>query len=186
MKRILLGLLAVFLLGGCKSEESQLRNALAFRNAVLNASGCSFSAKVTTDYGDSIYVFTLDCTLESNGEMRITVTEPESIAGITCTVAGKTGKLLFDETALLFETLTDGQITPIISPWLFMKAVRSGYISQCGSQNGGMLLRIDDTFSDTSFCTEIRLNENRTPIFAEILWQGRRIVSMQITNFTIL
>ena len=185
MKRVLFVLITVVFLGGCKSDRAQMEQALAFRNAVLGADECKFSAVVTTDYGDSIYTFGMDCISKKEGTLHITITEPETIAGITCSVAGETGKLLFDDKVLMFETMTDGQITPVISPWLFMKAIRSGYIAYCGTKEKTVELRIDDTFSDTSFCTEVYFNENKMPVFAEILWQGRRIVSIQISNFSI-
>lgn len=185
MRRVLFVFLAVMLLGGCSNDKVRMEQALAFRNAVLAANECTFSAVVTTDYGDSIYTFGMACTSKKDGTVHITITEPETIKGITCTVAGKNGKILFDDKAVLFETLADGQITPVISPWLFMKAIRGGYIAYSGVKEKQMELRIDDTFSDTPFCTEIYFNENNMPVFAEILWQGRRIVSMEINNFSI-
>ena len=185
MKRVLFVLFTVVFLGGCKSDSTQMEQALAFRNAVLSADQCTFSAVVTTDYGDSLYTFGMDCISDKDGTLHITITKPETIDGITCTVAGETGKLLFDDKAVLFETLADGQITPVISPWLFMKVIRGGYIAFCERKDNNTELRIDDTFSDVSFSTEVYFDETKTPTFAEILWQGRRIVSIDISNFSI-
>ena len=106
MRRVLFVFLAVVLLGGCSNDKVRMEQALAFRNAVLAANDCTFSAVVTTDYGDSIYTFGMACTSKKDGTVHITITEPETIKGITCTVAGKNGKILFDDKAVLFEVFT--------------------------------------------------------------------------------
>lgn len=186
MKRILICMFAVILLGGCKSDSTQMAKAIAFRETIQHAKECTFTAQVTTDYGDSIYTFGVECRADSGNNMNIQVSEPETISGITCNVSGQTGKLIFDDKVLLFETLTDGQITPVLSPWLMMHAIRGGSIAYCTLDDRRMRLRIEDTFSDTPFATEVYLNESNVPCYAEIVWQGRRIVSIQISNFTIL
>ena len=56
------------LLTGCgKTGGTAMDQALQFRAALLAAKGCSFSAKITADYGEKVYTFGMDC--EADGEI---------------------------------------------------------------------------------------------------------------------
>ena len=88
------------LLCGCAArEESRMEEALAFRAALLGAGGCSFLGEITADYGDEVYTFTAACTTDAEGALSFSLTEPETIAGISGTVQSDGGKLTFDGTA---------------------------------------------------------------------------------------
>jgi hypothetical protein len=46
-----------------------------------------------------------------------------------------------------------------------------------------MLLCIDDSYDSDPLRLDVRMDKDGNPISAEILWQGRRILSMEIENF---
>ena len=73
----------LLLLSGCKGSKDSLDRAVALRDRVLRGDGCSFTATVTADYGEQIYIFKMDCKTNREGDLTFTITEPSTIAGIT-------------------------------------------------------------------------------------------------------
>ena len=179
-----MALLSVLLLLGCKKSDSDLNKALSFRQSLMSAQSTQFDCSVTADYGDKIYSFSLRCQFDENGIMMFEVLQPESITGITGKVSKDGGDLIFDNQALGFPIIADGYLSPVSAPWLFMKSLRSGYISSCGRDGDGYRLRTDDSFETNPLQIEIWLNQNFTPIRGEFLWLGKRILTLEVSNFT--
>ena len=185
MKRIIAILCLVVILSGCSGKEEELDKAMNLR-AKLIASDLAFDARVTADYGDKSYTFTLSCKADTKGEMTFTVKEPTSIAGIQGKVSATGGKLTFDDTALAFELMADGQISPVSAPWVLIKTLRSGYLTSCCREGELLRLSIDDSYADDALHLDIWLDASDTPKTAEIYWQGRRLLSVEVENFQIL
>ena len=186
MKRLLVLVLIVALLfAGCSNKTDDMDKFISLRNTVLK-SKCSFETSVTTDYGDTVTKFGLTCSADSAGDMALTVSDPQSISGISCRITGGKGQLTFDDQAVAFEMIADGQITPISAPWLFMKALRGGYVSACSNADPGSMVCVDDSFGDIAFSVDIWLDDRCLPRAAEIIWNGKRIVSMEINSFVIV
>ncbi len=185
MKRIAALLCLVLLLTGCRGAEAELDRAMALR-AKLLAQGVRFSVDITADYGDKIQTFSMDCQTDAKGTLSFTVTKPESISGITGTVSATGGKLTFGDTALAFDLMADGQLSPASAPWILMNTLRSGYLTS-GTQEGELLrLAIDDSYREDALHLDIWVDSNDAPVRGEILWQGRRLLSMDVTGFTFL
>lgn len=185
MKRIIPFLLVLFLLSGCAAANDGMNRAMALRSAIL-AKGARFDATVTADYGDRTYSFGMLCSLDSDGTLTFSVTAPETIAGITGSVSSSGGKLTFDDKALAFSLLADGQVSPVSGPWLLMKTLRSGYLTSCGIEDGCVRIAIDDSYADDALHLDVWLDENDLPKRGEVLWRGRRILSVDIENFVFL
>lgn len=185
MKRIIPILLILVLLAGCAGAQDTMDRAMALRAAIL-AKGAEFDAAVTADYGDKTYSFGMHCQLDAQGTLTFSVTAPETIAGITGTVSSSGGKLTFDGNALAFDLLADGQVSPVSGPWLLMKTLRSGFLTSCGMEDGCIRIAIDDSYEDDALHLDIWLDEKDHPKRGEILWQGRRILSVEIENFAFL
>ena len=83
MKRIAVVLCALLLLTGCAGTQERLDRAIALRSKLLSASGCSFDAVITADYGDITYTFSLNCQGDDQGNLLFSVTAPQTIAGIS-------------------------------------------------------------------------------------------------------
>lgn len=183
--KVLILLLLLGLLFGCTSGEmTPLDEALAFRTALQSAGGCAFLAEVTADYGDEVYTFSLSCDTDHTGTLHFTVTAPESIAGITGTVSGETGNLTFHDTVLSFSALADGQLSPLSAAYTAAQSWRSGYIRTCGVEDGQLVMQVDATYDDNPISTETWLDrEKGIPIFAEICYNGRRMLSVTISDF---
>ncbi len=183
--KILAVILAMLLLGGCKGAEAELDRAMALR-AKLLASSVSFDAEITADYGSELHTFSLYCEGDSQGNLGFRVTAPETIADITGRIDGGEGKLTFRDTVLAFPLLAEDQLSPVSSPWIFYRTLRSGYLTAAGMEEEFLRLTIDDSYEDDALTLDIWLDETDTPVRAEILYDGRRILTLTIENFQIL
>ena len=86
---------------------------------------------------------------------------------------------------LAFPVLADDQLTPVSAPWIFLNSLRSGYLTGCSREEDGICIYIDDSFEENALHLEIYTDENMTPVRAEIIWQDRRVLSIDIRNFTL-
>ena len=185
MKRIGALLLALVIFTGCSGKRQELDRAMTLRADLLGCENCSFDVKITADYGDEIRQFAMSCQADNDGSVSFTVSEPESIAGITGTIAAGEGKLTFDDVALAFPLLADDQVTPVSGPWILMKPLLGGYLTACVLEEELLHLTINDSYEEDALQLEIWLNGDDHPVAAEILYDGRRIVTMRVENFQI-
>lgn len=186
MKRLLAVLVLVFILSGCKGSNDPLDQVMMLRRDILSGSGCSFSATITADYTDALYTFSMDCTADRQGNISFTVTGPETISQITGTVSGKGGHLTFDDHALAFPVLADGELSPVSGPYVFLKALRGGYISASGEDGNLTRVSLNDSYAEDALHLDLWLGEDSLPVQADIYWQGRRALSLQVSEFKIL
>lgn len=184
MKVRVISLFLVLFLTGC-SASSELERGMALRSSLLKSHCVSFDAEVTARFEDRSCSFGLSCQFDERGNMRFTVTSPESISDIQGTVDQKGGNLCFADTALYFELLTDQQISPVTAPWILMKALRSGYITAACTEEGMLRLSVDDSYEENALNLDIWCGEGEIPVRGEILRDGLRIVSMEVKNFVI-
>jgi len=159
---------------------------MALRSRLLQATSCNFAVDITADYGQAVYEFSMTCEADARGDVRFAVTAPETIAGITGTVGGDGGKLTFDHTALQFDLMADEQVTPVSAPWILLKTLRGGYLTSAGMEDGCLRLSIDDSYEDEALHLDIWLNGQDVPLRADIVYDGRRIVSLDVRDFTIV
>ena len=185
MKRILPLLLTVLLLCGCNGADDEMDRAMTLRSKML-ARGVSFETVITADYGDKLHSFSVSCVADEQGNLTFTVLQPEVIAGITGKITAAGGKLTFDDAALSFPLLADGQLTPVAAPWVLIRTLHSGYLTSCGGDGEYLRLAIDDSYEEDALHLDIWLGSEDLPVRGEVLWQGRRILSLEIKNFTFL
>lgn len=179
-------LCVMFLFSGCKGQADPLDNAIALRNRILESEGCSFKASISADYGERVYEFSMECQTNKAGDLTFTVTEPTTIAGIQGKVSHNGGALTFDDKVLAFQTIADGQITPVTAPWLLMKTLRSGYITGSTTDEDGFQITINDSYAEDAFYLNIWVDWAHLPDACEIFWEGRRILTVKVENFTYL
>ena len=186
MKRWAIFLVCVLFLLGCAPGEDALEPGLRLRQQLLEGDGCTFRATVTADYGSYLHTFVIDCQEDRDGELLFQVIAPDTIAGITGSLTADQGRLTFDGEVLAFSPLADGLLAPVSAPRTFTQTLRRGYLVSCGEIDTGFVLSINDSYADNALRLEICLNREERPVSAEIYWQGRRILSMQIEDFQIL
>lgn len=185
MKRFGALLILLAVLSGCGGPDREMDRVMALRARMLGAERISFEADITADYGDELHQFSLGCQGDNRGEVEFLVTEPESISGITGVFSSGEGKLTFDDKALAFPLLADGQITPVSGPWIFLKTLLGGYLTSCGPEGEYLRVTIDDSYADDALQLDIWLDGEDDPVRAEICYDGRRIVTMDIEDFEI-
>lgn len=184
MKRVFLSILLLCVLTGC-SSNSEMQSALDFRAELKKAEQCSFDAVVSADYGDAVYTFQMNCISDATEGLRFTVTDPDSISGITGTISGHEAYLTFDDHVLSFPPLVDGQVTPVTAPWLFFETLSSGYIVSCEKNGEELHLIMDDSYQENPIRLDIWLDTNDVPMHCDILYSGKRILSLDIKNFSL-
>lgn len=186
MKRLASILILVAMLTGCGVNNGELDRAMALRAKLLASSGCSFDATITADYGETVYTFCVGIRGDEKGGVTFTVKEPETIAGITGTVSGEGGRITFDGQVLSFELMADGQLTPVSAPWLLVRSLRSGYVRSCGRDGEQIRLEVADSFREDALNLDIWLGDSDLPVSAQIVYDDRRILSLEVTNFQFL
>ena len=179
-------LLILLLLSGCAEGGSgSLDKALEFRTRLLSAEGGTFSARITADYTDRVYTFVTDCQWDKDGSLSFTVTEPETLAGITGMFESGDGKLTFDGTALDFGILADGQVSPVSCTYVMLTAWRTGYISSAGQTEDGLRITFDSGMEEQPLTVDLWLDEAGLPKYGEITYAGRRILSAELENMVL-
>lgn len=178
-------LCVVLFFAGCKNANEPLENGLSLRTKLLESKGCSFHTTITADYGEKLYVFSMNCTTDSLGNLDFTVTKPATISGITGRISVEGGAVTFDDKVLAFKMLADGQVTPVSAPWLFIKALRSGYLNGCTAGEDTYEMTIDDSYADGTLQLKVQA-QGDFPVSSEIFWQGRRVVTLTVDNFIYL
>lgn len=182
MKKILCALLLVVLMVGCSQNDQLLDRAMGLRAEMISKCG-SFDAEVTADYGSKTIRFRMDCTFDKDGNLEFKVKEPASLAGITGKLTASGGKLTFDQTAMAFENMADDQLSPVSAPWVLIKTLRSGYLTACNEEDGGLRVAIEDSYEEDALHLDVWLDSNDLPKSAEIYWQGRRLLTVNVSNF---
>ena len=178
-------MLILLTLTGCSKTKSMLDKAMTLRVDLLACESYTFDAVITADYGDEVNTFGMHCIGDNDGNLEFTVTEPETIASITGMISAGEGKLTFDDKAVAFSLLADGQVTPVSGPWILMKTLMGGYLTACNEEEGLIHLMIHDSYEDDALELEIWLDQQSHPVQAEIGYEGRRILTMEIENFQI-
>ena len=186
MKQTLALVLCILLLTGCSDGNEPLERGLQFREALLSSEGCSFTAEVTADYEEYVQSFTLACVTDGEGNLSFTVVSPETISGITGTIDAQGGKLTFDDTVLGFPLLAGKTLSPVSAPWILVNTLRSGYLTSACGDSDLLRLSMDDSYRDDALQLDIWLDSENVPVQAEILYDGRRILSLILRDFSIL
>lgn len=180
-------LLTVLFLVGCNGADSEMSRGMALRERLLHCTSCNFDAEITADFGDKTYTFNLQCQGKSDGSMTFSVQKPDTISGISGTLSAGGGKITFDEDrTVAFPMLAEGEVTPVSAPWLLYNTLRSGYLAACGMEGESLRLTINDSYEEEALQLDVWLDAEDRPKSAEIFWEGRRILSIRVSNFQIL
>ena len=186
MKKLAIFVICVFLLSGCRSENKTMNQAISFRQKLLSSNQCTFTCDITVDYGDELHLFSVGCKFDDQVNLSFEVLKPDTISGISGTVRASGGELTFDDNALAFPLIADGYISPISAPWVFMKALRGGYIDSCGNDGGGLCLLLNDSYEENPLQIQVFADSQCVPKRAEMIWKGRRILTIDVVNFSCL
>ena len=158
--------------------------AITFRANLVESGGCRFTAAITVDYGQRVQCFRLTCDADGEGTAKITLLEPETVAGVTATVSDGGGRITYDGMALDFGLLADGQLIPAAVPSMLATCWMKEYISDAGQDETGYRVRYrkkieeKELYLDTFF-------ENGIPISAEVCYNNHGILKIEISDFAL-
>lgn len=183
MKKVGLMLACLLLLTGC--SETEIQRGMELRGQLLRGMACTFDAAITADYGQALYQFRMACQADSQGNMDFTVTHPETISGITGHISHGQGSLTFSDTALDFPLMADDQLSPVSAPWVLLKTLRSGSLTAACQEEEWLHLSLDDDYEEDALHLDVWLDGKNVPRRGEILYDGRRILSLDVENFQI-
>lgn len=186
MQKVLTLLLSIVLLAGCSADDNHLNQAIAVRQKLLTAEGYSFLAEITVDYGDMYQTFEMRCQFDSKGNLSFVVTNPATIAEITGQIASDGGKLTFDDKVLAFPLIAEGEISPVSAPWILIKSLRSGYLSSITINKNAMHINIDDSYEAETLTVDAYFSASELLIGGEIIWRGRKILTIVVEDFAYL
>ncbi len=137
-------LMTTLLLAGCGqgrgNEGEEL--ALTIRGEYLAMDGCAARAAVTADYGQRVYRYEMAVAV-SGGETLLTLSAPETVAGLTARMSGGENLLEFDGISVETGPLDENGLTPVSAVPALLEAARSGYITACALEEDGAVLRVD-------------------------------------------
>ena len=137
-------LMTALLLAGCGkaggNEAEEL--ALTIRGEYLAMERCAARTSITADYGQRVYQYEMDVSAEGE-DMALTLTAPETVAGLTARVTGEDSALEFDGVSVETGPLDENGLTPVSALPALLEAARSGCITACALAEDGGLLRVD-------------------------------------------
>ena len=166
-------MLPLLLLSACGGGETKrLQAPMAFRAELLNADCCAFHADLRVDVHGRLYEISADCRCDSDGASEITLTAPETVAGVKARVDGKTGRLEFDGTAVDFGLPADEDTAPVLLPGLLAKFWREGYILAAGEDEGLLQVSYEDDLHGSPIRAETWFDEQHVPVYAELSADG--------------
>lgn len=191
MRKLLLCALMMTLLTGCSnavvSEAEEL--ALTIRGEYLAMDSCAIRASVTADYGQRVYRYELAAAV--NGEETVlTLSAPETVAGLTARITGADSRLEFDGISVETGPLDGAGLTPVSALPALLEAARGGYIVACALEEDGTLLRVDcgDPAASPGSGTETALwfdAATHALVKGEISVDGFRAILCEFLEFTI-
>lgn len=172
------------LLFGCASEESYLEPAIEFRAALLQAGGCSFHAEIKADFGDRVEIFAADCEFSTDGTAHLTLTEPETLAGITAAVADRGGTITYDGMSVDFGLLANGKVIPAAAPALAALCWCGEYISAAGREEDVYRVTYEKDFDEKRLQIDTYF-KNDLPFSAEVCYNNQRILKLEISDYSL-
>ena len=183
-KRICVPMMTLcLLLCSCGTEEMNREDV---QSCYQHMERCTMEAVVRCEQDGMEWEAELHCEYIPEGASTVEVLSPETIAGITGTIAGQEGKLTFGDTALAFELLAEGRLSPVSAPWVLIHTLHQGYLTACSETDSGLVLSINDRYEENALNLSVYLGDDDLPTGAEIFWEGSRILSLTVANFSFL
>lgn len=188
-------LMITLLLSGCAGAEGgndPQERVLAIRGAYLAAGGCTCKLNITADYGQRVYTYCVDATVQGD-ETQLTVTAPQELAGVVARVSGQNSRLEYDGAIVETGELSADGLTPLSAVPALLESARSGFIENCTAERLGETetLRVlcRDPSAPLGQGREVTLwfdSESHNLVQGEIAQDGYRVILCQLEEFTLI
>ena len=190
MRRTIFAVLMITLclsVTACSDADNSMQPALDLRTKLLETGGCSFSADITADFGETVCMFSADCRYTADGMTRVEITSPESIAGIAATVSADGATVEFDGMLLDFGELAGGHVAPVAAPSILSLCWAGEYIRSAGEEGGNVLVTYLKGYDKEELTVLTRFcGQTGVPLSGEVIYDGNTVLSVAITNFSYL
>lgn len=181
------------LLSGCggqgMDEVDQL--TLDLRGAYLALAGVTAQLEVEADYGRRVYDYAMELNWRREGETTVTVTAPETVAGITARIADGETLLEYDGVSLETGPLDESGLSPLGAGPALLEAAAGGFIAESGFDTLGetecLRLLCRDPEGAPGEGTEFILWFDPVTwdlLRGEISVDGQRVIACGVTSFT--
>lgn len=183
-------LMTTLLLAGCGqgggNEAEEL--ALTIRGEHLAMNGCAARVAVTADYGQRVYRYEMAVSVTGQ-ETLLTLSAPETVAGLTARMTGEENLLEFDGVSVETGPLDDSGLTPVSAVPALLEAAKTGYITACALEEDGTVLRVDcgdpagspGTGAETALWFDVSTHALTR---GEISSDGFRVILCEFSDFT--
>lgn len=194
MRKLLLCVLMITLplaaCAGAGRDNGPEEEALTIRGEYLSMTGCSGSAVITADYGQRVYRYTLSFTSGAE-ETVLTLTAPDTVAGLTARLpTGEGGLLEYDGAILETGPLDSEGLSPVSALPAILEAIRGGYLETCTREDWGnrsvLCLYIRDPELEPGegrTCSLWLDRETHAPVRGEISRDGFCVIQCDISDF---
>ena len=178
-------LLTILTFSGCRAADDSMQQALRMRTALLTAGSCTFQADISASYDDVRYDFSLDCTCDTDGAATMTVTAPQTLAGIAASIQGTQADVTYDDTSIAFGLLAGGHLAPMQLPQLLTQALAGDYIRAAGSDHDTLRVTYLHGYDDEELTVDVWFSAACLPQYAEVTYDGQTLLTAAITNFVL-
>lgn len=161
-----------------------MQRALDFRTALLQSGGCTFAAEAAADYGEQVYRFTMDCVWSPESGGSLTLTAPQTLAGIRAEVSADGTRVSYEDMEVGLECLAGGHLAPMALPYLLGSSWYEGYISVCGMEDGLLRMTCLEGYEEEELTVDTWLDtQSGQPLHCEISYQGQTLLTAEISAF---
>ena len=185
-KTAVLALLLALTLAGCSADTEAAGLCTDMRTRLLGAQILRADADLTADVGEGTVCFSVRYE-GSASSGTLTVTSPETIAGLTAEADVDGGTLTYEGAILAVGELTEDGLSPAEAVPLMLRQWKTGYIGEC---------RIEKVGERRSFMIESRVSETVThrawfdadtllPLRGELIRGGRTVLACDFENVTV-
>lgn len=164
-------MMTLLLLAGCGRQEKLESEFSAFRESLRAAEHAVCELTLHCDGGDTVadYVLRVE---QQQDRCRVTVEQPELIAGITATVGPSGTELGCEGVSLGVGTIAG--LTPVTAGPAMLKAMRYGYEELLWREDDYLAARL---WLDDGAVMTLWLDAGGTPVCAEISEDGNVVMS---------
>ena len=174
--------------GQATDEADQL--TLDIRGEYLALERVTARMEVGADYGRRVYAYTMDLDWQREGDTTVTVTAPETVAGITARISAGETFLEYDGVSLETGPLDESGLSPVGAGIFLMKAATEGFIAESGFDilEGRECLRLlcwdpEGVPGEGTECTLWFDKDTHDLLRGEISVDGQRVIECTFTTF---
>ena len=165
MKRtILLALTITLLLPGCAGAKQTPQDFTRWQQTLSAASEICFSARITGQWSQGTASFSADV-VRTGEDTAVTVTAPETIAGISFHSAGGSGTLEYDGVILELAPGVTDTLSPCAAAGILLEALTRGNLIYAGAEQEYLTASIAAPGGET---VTVWRTEGDVPVYAEI------------------